>query len=83
MNCWNISRRGRALSVNIDRDAISSGEGDAIVLAVSSEASLGDVDVVRVTGPMLGDPPQGTLKLLRALGDVTKQHGTRLEIGPI
>jgi len=83
MNCWKVSRKGRALSVNVDRDAVARGEGDAIISAVSSEASLGDFDVVRVTGPMLGDPPNGTVRLLRALGDVAKRHGKRLEIGPI
>ena len=83
MNCWNVSRRARALSVDIDRDAVSSGEGDAIVSAVSSEASVGDFDVLRVTGPVLGDPPKGTVRLLRALGDVARRHGKRLEIGPI
>jgi hypothetical protein len=83
MNCWKVSRQGRALSVNVDRDAVSRGEGDAIVSAVSSEAVLGDFDVVRVTGPMLGDPPKGTVRLLRALGDVAKRHGKRLDIGPI
>jgi predicted nucleic acid-binding protein len=83
MNCWTVSRNGRALSVNVDRDAVSKGEGDAIVLALSSEASVGDFDVVRVTGPMLGDPPKGTLGLLRALGAVAKRYGKRLEIGPI
>jgi hypothetical protein len=80
---WNVSRIGRAVSVNVDRDAVSSGEGDAIVLALSAEASLGDFDVVRVTGPMLGDPPKGTLRLLRALGGVAELYGKRLEIGPI
>jgi hypothetical protein len=83
MNCWNLSRKGRALSVNVDRSAVSTGEGDAIVSAVSSEAAVGDFDVVRVTGSMLRDPLKGTVRLLRALGDVAKRHGKRLEIGPI
>jgi hypothetical protein len=42
-----------------------------------------DFDVVRVTGSMLRDPLKGTVRLLRALGDVAKRHGKRLEIGPI
>jgi hypothetical protein len=83
MNRWNVSREGHVLNVNVDRDAISRGDGDAIVSAVSSESALGDFDVVRVTGRMLAEPPNGTVRLLRALGDVAKEHGQRLEIGPI
>lgn len=84
MNCWSVRRAGRALSVDVDRNAVSGGETDAIVDAVSSEArSHDDFDVVQVTGAILGDPPKGTLRLLRALGDVARRHGKRLEIGPI
>ena len=83
MNCWNVTRKGRALSVDVDRDAVSTGESDAIVSAVASEASEDDFDVVQVTGSMLRDPLKGTVRLLRALGEVATRHGKRLEIGPI
>jgi hypothetical protein len=39
MNCWSVRRAGRALSVDVDRNAVSGGETDAIVDAVSSEAA--------------------------------------------
>jgi hypothetical protein len=80
---WNVRRKGRDLRVDVDRNAVSNGEADAIVQAVSSEAAGDDFDVIRVTGAMLRDPPTGAKRLLKALGDIAKQHGKRLEIGPI
>jgi hypothetical protein len=83
VDCSNVRRKGRDLRVDVDRNAVSKGEADPIVQAVSSEAASDDFDVVRVTGAMLRDPPSGATRLLKALGDIAKRHGKRLEIGPI
>ena len=83
MNCWHLLRRGRSLRVDVARNALANHEEDAIVEAVEAEATVGDFDVVHVTGPMLDAPPTGTSGLIRRIAETAHRHGKRLDVGPI
>jgi len=69
--------------VEVRPNALWNDEADAIVRAAENEADRADVEVVKVTGSLLDDPPSGTTRLLRGLGDVARRHGKRFEVGPI
>ena len=78
---WQVERRERTLRVDLDVAPITEPTERELVsdLAARIEREVG-LDTLHLDGPGVRDPREGLVRLLRAAGQVARDHGLRYKV---